>query len=127
MCRITPALPLAISGFQLIPSVTNHLTAVAFGHTLRVLQHFGRNSDEATVITSKDVQLSPHLQFPHTAEALKNPQLGRLMAGPKAEIATCTRKCLPACVRGGEGGRASLRGHHSESWLGSGRLDYMQT
>ncbi len=57
---------------------------------------------------------------PHTAEALRNPQLGRLMAGPKkAEIITCTRKCLPACVRGGEGGRAAPWGPHAGCWPGS--------
>jgi len=39
-----------------------------------------------------------------SSDARKNPHLGQLMSGPKkAEITNCTRKCMPACIRGGEG------------------------
>lgn len=34
----------------------------------------------------------------------RGPSLGQLLRGPKTqEITRCTRKCMPACIRGGEG------------------------
>ena len=39
----------------------------------------------------------------------RGPQLSRLLSGPKkSEITNCTRKCMPACIRGGEGARWGL-------------------
>lgn len=39
------------------------------------------------------------------SDAKVGPQLSKLMKGPhKDAISSCTRKCLPACMRGGQGG-----------------------
>lgn len=37
-------------------------------------------------------------------EAPKGPRLGSLLEGPKGkEVQQCTRKCVPTCIRGGQG------------------------
>lgn len=87
------------------------LPAVADGGDFRITT--ARGSEEM----AEDEYFETVPQGLDSADSSQAPRLGALIAGPKGkQIQQCTRKCVPTCIRGGQGapglGPMSMRWVH---------------